>query len=89
MPNLKINILLSALQMTHKDIAIAIGVTPPAVTMAINGRRKSRQMRELIASCIREHITPESLFDQSPEPLPAARQTAGKRGRNKRGVSEF
>lgn len=63
----KINILLSALEITHDDIAAAIGVTRPMVTMTIKGNRKSKRTQDRIARYIREQITPQSLFDAEPD----------------------
>lgn len=63
----KINILLTALDVTHDDIAEATGVTRPMITMTIKGDRKSRRTQDRITNFIREQITAESLFGTAQE----------------------
>lgn len=64
MQDLKINILLSALNLTHDDIAEAIGVTRPMVSMTIAGKRTSKQTQERITKFIRDRVTTDALFGQ-------------------------
>ena len=58
----KINILLTALGITHQQIADAIGLAQSMVTMTIKGERTSRKAQDLIAKYIRDQITAEALF---------------------------
>ena len=78
----KINILLTALGITHQQIADAIGLTQSMVTMTIKGDRTSRNAQDLIAKYICDQITVEALFGGSSEPSP--QQEKGLRSKRKR-----
>lgn len=64
----KINILLTALDITHQQIAEATMLSQSMVTMTIKGDRKSKKTQDRITNYIREQITAESLFGLNPEP---------------------
>jgi transcriptional regulator with XRE-family HTH domain len=58
----KINILLTALGITHEQIAKATGLSQSMVTMTIKGERTSRKTQDRITSYLRDQITVGSLF---------------------------
>jgi transcriptional regulator with XRE-family HTH domain len=80
----KINILLTALSITHQEIADATGMSQSMVTMTIKGERTSRKTQDRIASYIREQVTAESLFGAEPTPIEASPDQAKGSLRSKR-----
>lgn len=79
----KINILLTALGITHQQIAEATRLSQSMVTMTINGERTSRKTQDRIIGYIREQVTIESLFGIEPAPTPPA-SPRGPRSKRKR-----
>jgi predicted transcriptional regulator len=63
----KINLLLTALELTHEKIAKATGLARSMVTMTISGDRTNRQTQDRITNYIRDQITTETLFEVDPE----------------------
>lgn len=81
----KINLLLTALELTHEKIAKATGLARSMVTMSIRGERTSKKTQDRIASYIRDQITTESLFGTAPEPTAPPQQVkSGLRPKRKR-----
>lgn len=70
---LKINVLLTALDVSHNEIAETVGVSRQMVSATIKGDRKSRKTQARIVEYLRARITIQSLFEADAEPTKKAR----------------